>query len=193
VNRQEDNIDIYYNSIEYFRKLEKSLADNLGLSELRSGGQVIRNEKGWRENEKSIDYIWVVQISRSFVGWGGLFSIKFNENRFREHSNIGELVQGIFICNQKGIEQVYSRSLQDHTKDIVGHFRFNLFEANNGITLDGVSYNVKVISPNVNTFIQLNNPNTEEWRKWEQEMWTLGKELANESDCQELVNLYNYI
>lgn len=190
MNRQEDNIDIYYNSIEYFRKLEKSLVDYLGLSELRSGGQVIRNEKGWRENEKSIDYIWIVQISRSFIGWGGLFSIKFNENKFREHSNNEELMQGIFTCNQKGIEQVYSRTLQDLTKDIVVHFRFNLFEANNGITLDGVSYNVRVIARNVDTFIQLYNPNTEDWRKWEQEVWTLGNELANESDNQEMIKLF---
>jgi len=165
VNRQEHNIDIYYNSFEYFRKLEKSLAENLGLSELKSGRQVIRNEKGWRENEKSIDYIWVVQIARSFISWGGLFSIKFNENKFRENSNNEELLQGIFICNQTGIEQVYSRTLQDLTKDIFGHFRFNLFESNNGITLDGVSYNVRVIAPNIDTLIRLNNPNTEDWKK----------------------------
>lgn len=190
MNRQEHNIDIYYNSFEYFRKLEKSLAENLGLSELKSGRQVIRNEKGWRENEKSIDYIWVVQIARSFISWGGLFSIKFNENKFRENSNNEELLQGIFICNQTGIEQVYSRTLQDLTKDIFGHFRFNLFESNNGITLDGVSYNVRVIAPNIDTLIRLNNPNTEDWKKWEQEVWTLGKELANESECQELVNLF---
>ena len=99
-------------------------------------------------------------------------------------------MQGAFICNQEGIEQVYSRTLQDLTKDIVGHFQFNLFEANKGITLDGVSYNVRVMAHNVDTFIQLNNPNTEDWRKWEQEVWTLGKELANKSDCQELVNLF---
>lgn len=190
MNRQKDNIEIYYNSFEYFRKIEKSLAESIGLSELKSGGQVIRNDKGWRENEKLIDYIWVVQISRSFIGWGGLFSIKFNENKFREHSNSEELVQGIFICNQTGIEQVYSRTFQDLRKDIVGHFRFNLFEVNNGITSDGVSYNVRVIAPNVDTFIQLNNPNTVDWRKWEQEVWTLGKELANESDCQVLMNLF---
>lgn len=190
MNRQEDNFDVYYNSFQYFRKIEKSLAESLGLSELKSGRQVIRNDKGWRENEKTIDYIWVVQISRSFIGWGGLFSIKFIENKFREHSNKEELVQGIFICNQTGIERVYSRTLHDITKDIVGHFRFNLFEANNGIALDGVSYNLRVIASNIDTFIQLNNPNTEDWRKWEREVWTLGKELANESDCQDLVNLF---
>jgi hypothetical protein len=191
VNRQEDKIDIYYNSFEYFRKLEKSLAESLGLSELKSGGQVIRNDKGWRENEKSIDYIWVVQISRSFIGWGGLFSIKFNENKFREHTNKEELTQGVFICNQSGIEQVHTKTLSDVKKDIIEYFQFNLFEANKVITLDGVSYNVRVIAPNVDTFIQLNNPNTMDWREWEQKVQKLAGELANESDNQNLIDLFN--
>jgi hypothetical protein len=191
VNRQEDNIDIYYNSFEYFRKLEKSLAESLGLSELTSGLQIIRDDKGWRENEKSIDYIWVVQISHSFIGWGGLFSIKFNENKFREHANKEELTQGVFICNQSGVEQVYTKTLSDVKKDIIEHFQFNLFEANKGITLDGVSYNVRVMAPNVDTFIQLNNPNTMDWREWELKVQKLAGELANESDNQNLINLFS--
>jgi hypothetical protein len=191
VNRQEDNINIYYNSFEYFRKLEKSLAESLGFSELKSGVHVIRNDKGWRENEKSIDYIWVVQITRSFVGWGGLFSIKFNENKFREHTNKEELMQGVFICNQSGIEQVHTKTLSDVKKDIIEHFQFNLFEANKGITLDGVSYMVRVIAPNVDSFIQLNNANTIQWRNWEQKIQKLAGELANESDNQNLIDLLN--
>jgi len=191
LKRQEDNIDIYYNSFEYFQKLEKSLADNLGLTELRSGGQVIRNSKGWIENEKSIEYLWVVQISRSFVGWGGLFSIKFNENKFREHINKEELVQGVFICNQNGIDKFYSRTLTGNEKDITSLFKFNLFAANSGITLDGVSYRLRIIAQNVDTFIQLNNPNTSEWKKWEQEIWTLGKQLSNKSNNQEMINLFD--
>ena len=190
MKQQTDNIDIYYNSFEYFQKLEKSLADNLGLSELKSGGQVIRNSKGWRENERSIEYIWVVQISRCFVGWGGLFSIKFNENKFREHINAEELVQGLFICNQNGIDKFYSRNISDNTKDITSLFKFNLFTASNAITLDGVSYNLRIIAPNIDTFIHLNNPNNSEWKKWEQEIWTLGKELANNSNQQEMINLF---
>jgi hypothetical protein len=167
------------------------LAENLGLSELKSGGQVIRNDKGWRENEKSIDYIWLVQISRSFAGWGGLFSIKFNENKFREHTNKEELTQGVFICNQSGIEQVHTKTLSDVKKDIIEHFQFNLFEANKGITLEGVSYNVRVMAPNVDTFIQLNNPNTMDWSEWELKVQKLAVELANESDNQNLIDLFS--
>jgi hypothetical protein len=36
-------------SPEHFHKLEKSLAFKLGLAAFKSGSQVIRNERGWRE------------------------------------------------------------------------------------------------------------------------------------------------
>lgn len=187
---QTGNIDIYFNSIEHFQMLEKSLATKLGLSELKSGIQAIRNKHGWRENEKSIEYIWIVQISRSFVGWGGLFSIKFNENEFREHSNQEQLVQGLFISNQTGIGQIYTETLPDTSNDITKYFKFNPFDVNKGITLDGVCYNVRIIAPNIDTFMQLNNPNTKDWKKWETELWTMGRKLAKEANNQELIDLF---
>jgi hypothetical protein len=101
------------------------------------------------------------------------------------------LTQGVFICNQSGIEQVHTKTLSDVKKDIIEYFQFNLFEANKVITLDGVSYNVRVIAPNVDTFIQLNNPNTMDWREWEQKVQKLAGELANESDNQNLIDLFN--
>ncbi|WP_205514287.1 hypothetical protein [Longitalea arenae] len=188
--RQIDNIDIFFNSFEYFQLLERSLATNLGLTELKSGVQVIRDKNGWRENEKSIEYIWVVQISRSFVGWGGVFAIKFNENIFREHSNKEELFQGVFISNNNGIGNFYSEILADTSQDIIRHFNLNLFDAKKGVTFDGVSYNVRIIALNINTFIQVNNPNTADWKRWETEVWTIGSKLAKKSNNKELISLF---
>jgi hypothetical protein len=190
VKRQEDNIDFDRNSFEYFKKLEKSLATKLGLSELKSGIQVIRDNQGWRENEKSIKYIWIVTIARSFVGWGGLFAIQFNENKFREHLNQEELLQGLFISTQDGVGQIYTEQSLDVTSDVSKLFRLNLFESNNGVTLDGVSYKIRIIAPNIDTFIQLNNPNSEEWKKWESEIWAMGKKLARKSNDQEMIHLF---
>lgn len=190
MKRQTDNIDIYYNSFEFFQKLEKSIATKLGLTELKSGIQIIRDNNGWRENEKSIRYIWIVTIARSFVGWGGLFTIQFNENKFRNHSNQQELLQGIFNSNNEGVGQIYTDKSFEATYNVTQFFKLNLFEANNGISLDGVSYNVRIIAPNIDTFIQLNNPNTEEWKKWETEIWTMGKKLAKESNDKEMMDLF---
>jgi hypothetical protein len=49
---------------------------------------------------------------------------------------------------------------------------------------------VRIIAPNIDTFIQLNNPNTEEWKKWETEIWTMGKKLAKESNDKEMMDLF---
>ncbi len=186
----ENNKDIDLNSFKFFQKIEKSLAAKLGLTELKSGIQIIRDNNGWRENEKSIRYIWIVTIARSFVGWGGVFSIQFNENKFRDLSNQEELIQGTFILNNDSVDQIYTKRSLDATYNITQFFKLNLFEANKGINTDGVSYNVKIIAPNIDTFIQLNNPNTDEWKKWETEIWTMGKKLARESNDKEMINLF---
>jgi hypothetical protein len=128
LKRQTDNIDIYYNSFEFFQKLEKSIATKLGLTELKSGIQIIRDNNGWRENEKSIRYIWIVTIARSFVGWGGLFTIQFNENKFRNHSNQQELLQGIFNSNNEGVGQIYTDKSFEATYNVTQFFKLNLFE-----------------------------------------------------------------
>src|SRR5688572_21127321 len=114
----EETFDGYQNSIEHVKKLEKSIAAYLGLPKLISGGIVIRNEKGWRENEKSIEYIWIVKMALSFVGWGGLFAIKFNESKFREHLNKEELIQGVFISNDNGAEHFYSEIVSDTKHEV---------------------------------------------------------------------------
>lgn len=190
MEKQQDHINIYSESFRYFEKLEKSLASKLGFVDLTSGIQVIRNENGWRENEKRIEYIWIVTIARSFVGWGGLFSIKLNKSQFREYENPEELLQGVFISNQNGIDQIYINRTTDPALDISKIFNFDLFEANKGITLDGVSYEIRIIASNIDTFIQLHNPSTEAFNKWESEIWKLGKRLARESNNQEMMNLF---
>ncbi|MBO9204234.1 MULTISPECIES: hypothetical protein [Niastella] len=190
MRQESDNPDIYYNSIEYFQKLERSLAANLGLTELSSGIQVIRDKNGWRENEKSIAYSWIVQVSRSFVGWGGVFGIRFNENKFREYANKEEIIQGAYISNNNGIESLYTESSTDTSHEMIRHFNLNLFDANKGIALDGVSYKIRILASNIDTFIHVNNPNSAEWKKWESEIWTMGSRLAKDSNNKDLISLF---
>lgn len=190
MKQQTGNIDIYFSSFEFFQKLEKSLATKLGLTVLKRGIQIIRDNKGWRENEKSIKHIWIVTISRSFVGFGGLFAVEFNENKFRDYSNPKEFVQGIFISDNDGVGQIYTTQSLEATYSVSQFFKLNLFEANNGINLGGVGYRIRIIAPNIDTFILVDNPNTEEWKKWETEIWEMGKKLARESNNNEMINLF---
>ena len=191
MKREPDDTDFYLDSVNYTRRLEKALAAKLGLPDLKAGVQIIRDQNGWRENEKAIAYVWLVNISRSFVGEGGIFVIQFNEHNFRQYSNPGELMQGIFTCRQTEINELYTQTTNDATDEIAEAFDLSLFNANRGITLDGVSYNVGIISSNINTFIKVDNPNTDQWRSWQTELRTLGEELAQRARNSELLELFS--
>lgn len=172
-------------------RVERLLLKKLGLPELRSGAITIRDERGWRQDEISIDYIWIVCMNRSFIGCGGLVGIKFNEHTFRSKHHPEELLTAIFSEGPKGIDEYYEqRTLDTGSDSVVSQFRVDLFNANKGIALDGVSYNIHIIAPNIDTIIIANNPTTPDWKKWESEIWTVGKRLAIITQRQELIDLF---
>jgi len=190
MNRTEINQRRALDDFQLYQSIEKSLAHKLGLSEISNGIQIIRNEKGWRENEKNIESIWIVLVSRSFIGWGGIFSIKFNENNFREYLNPDELLQGVFLYDNTGIKDLYTEILPNTPDKIVEIANFNLFDAGKGIALDGIFYNFHIITNNINASIKLNNPNTDDWKKWEEEIFDIGSKLSIKSNVTELINLF---
>lgn len=180
------------NTFQFNQAMKKSLAHKLGLEGPYSGGHTNRNEKGWRDNEIEVDYIWITKISRSFNGVGGLISLKFIENEFQGIKNPEKLIQGIFLCDAKAnLRQLYFEEQTKEINDPVWKINdLELFTANNGITLDGVSYEYHVIARNIETQIFVNNPNGKQWKKWENEILGLGKRLAENSSNEELKQLF---
>ncbi|MBE8726585.1 hypothetical protein [Flavobacterium hungaricum] len=186
---RETSSDLYLKKQIHFLEIQKAIAKCLGLAELKSGIQIIRNEKGLRENEIAVDYIWVVNIARSFVGWGSIFGIKFKENKFREHENPAELIQGLFLFNNNKPE-IFTIKSTDTSDEIINSFHFNLFKTNDNITLDGAAYQIRIVSKNIDTYIDVNNPNTEDWKEWERKIWELGYKLSQESNNPEMKILF---
>lgn len=174
------------------QNIEIEIADKIGLPDFRVGGQVIRNDKGWIINELAIDYTWII-IARSFVGWGGLFTVKLKETQFREFNNPEKIIRGIFtIDSENSLKKIFIEEIHDNLADpIASQFCFDLLNANKGITLDGVSYNIHIQSNNIDSFILVNNPITAQWRKWENEVLNIGKQLAHKSKIQELIELFD--
>jgi hypothetical protein len=182
--------DILREKIEYVKHVEKTLAAKLGLEELSTGCHVIRNERGWRENEKYIDYIWIVHVSRSFVGHSCLFSVKFGETHFRKYFNKAEFIEGFFInvSNAKG--HLYTNTADDTVFDIKHFNKLDLFDANRGIALDGVGYDIRIIAPNIDTRISVENPNSKEWIKWEKGIWKVGRKFGEDTDHPGMIQLF---
>lgn len=173
-----------------YQEIERQIALKLGLEDFHSGCQVIRNEKGWRDNEKQLAYAWIVHIDRFLVGFGGAFAVKFNANTFREQHNPTELVQGIFRNNKEGLTDFYVQVSNNLVDKIVAIEKFNLFKANSGITLDGIGYRFTIYAGGIHSTIVLNNPKEGGWDSWETELFAIGRELAEQSGCEALVALF---
>lgn len=192
MSRAETKQSYELNTFQFNQAMKKSLALKFGLDGLYSGGHTIRNEKGWRDNEIEVDYIWITKISRSFVGFGGLITVKFNESEFRGIKNPEKLIQGIFLYDSKGkVRELYFEEQIKEINDPVWKINdLELFTANNGIALDGVSYEYNVIARNIETQISVNNPNSEQWKNWENEIRSLGERLAENSANEEMKQLF---
>ena len=116
-------------NLEFIQKIEKSLCEKLNIPTLKSGNITIRNEKNWRENEKEIDYCWLINISKSFVGWCWIFSIKFNETHFRENNNPEKIVQGIFNTDKNGtIKNIFLENRGNHFEHVFGGHAFAILD-----------------------------------------------------------------
>jgi hypothetical protein len=176
---------------EYFRYVEESLVAKLGLDGLSVGGHVLRNEKGWRENEKQVDYIWMVYISRFFVGKGCIFSLKFAETQFREHFNKAGFAEGMFFSAPDGKAHLYTDFSDETAFDIQYFNKLDLFDANKGITLDGVSYHIRIIAPNIDTFIHVGNPNSKDWKEWESGVWKMGRSFGEQAGHPGMIGLFS--
>ncbi len=186
---------IHQNELDRYRlqqQAEAGLAARLGLPELRAGQVVIRDERNWRINEKEIAYGWLIRVSRSFAGWCWLFSIQFKESRFRDVKNPPELLRGIFTANAAGeIEKFYLDSQTENLHDPIRDLPFvDLFDANPGVALDGIGYEYLVFAPNTVVRIAVNNPNSENWKAWEKEVWKMGREMAGKSGVRELAEIF---
>ena len=192
MSREETKQSYELNTFQFNQAVKKSLALKFGLNGLYSGGHTIRNDKGWRDNEIGVDYIWIAKISRAFVGFGGLITIKFDESEFRGIKNPEKLIQGIFLYDSKGkvTELYFEEQIEEFNDPIKKINNLELFTANKGITLDGVSYEYNVIAQNIETHFSVNNPNSARWKNWEKEIWNLGNSLAQKSENDEMKQLF---
>jgi hypothetical protein len=174
------------------RQIEKQLAKRFQLEDLRCGNQTIRNEKGLRENEIRIEYIWLIIFDRAFFEKGGILNIKYESSEFRGIENKEKLTKLIFTIDEQGkLESIFEEEETKNFSNLIPEFsKIDLFEANRGITLDGIFYQITLISNNIKTIIEVNNPNHKSWKNLEGKIWKMGIDLANKSNDDVLKNIF---
>jgi hypothetical protein len=160
-------------------KRRQAIAKALKLDYLHPSWTIIRNERGWRDNEKKIEYYWSIYISRSFIGWLTVFTIKFDETTFRDIHNKSELLHGIISLKPDGeVDQLYYETFDGDTIDEFKEISTcDLFDANNTITL-------------VESNIHLSNPDSKKWRAALDKVWELGASLASRSGNSEWIEFF---
>lgn len=192
MNRTETKNENEINKQKLHQKVIASLCTKLGIPDLRAGNITIRDEQNWRTNEMSIEYSWLVNISHSFIGCCWLFSIKFDETNFREFQNTEKLIQGLFTVDKQGeiIENHIVTKTDDFEDKIRGLTSYEMFDANRGITLDGVGYEYIIFAQNTEIKMTLNNPNSKYWKVWENEVWSICKKIAQESQIDHFKKMF---
>lgn len=191
-NRTETIKENKFSKQSLHQKVISNLSSELGIPDVRAGNVTIRDERGWRVNEKEIAYCWMINIAKSFGCWCWIFSIKFNASNFRGIENPEQLIQGIFTIGKEGQIEIF------HSDNKVSNFEdgirsipsYDMFDANMDVSLDGVGYEYLVFAPNTEMRISLNNPNSENWRTWENEVSRIGRDLAEKSGVTELKEIF---
>ena len=179
---------------ETYLKLEKELAKKFQFEGFRSGFHTIRNEKGWRDNEVDVEYVWFILFDRTFVGKGGILNIKYSKTQFREVINDEKLVKAIFSFTPNGALEAFYQEEEEQKPFTTLIQEFNdlsLFDLNEGITLDGIGYRVQLYSKNTDVTMILNTPNDSSWRKLEDKFWTMGEAMAKNSNDDKLEKLFH--
>jgi len=175
---------------ELYNKLETALASRFQLDNLRAGGHTIRNEKRWRENEIAIDFISLVTFDMFGRGTGGMITLKYKATEFRAQINPEKVVNSIFAHDEHAnITAFYTEEMRD-TNLIQIFNELDLFSANEGITLDGISYRIRLFSSNIETTIEVVNPNHSSWRAWEKEIWRIAKRLSDKAQNPKLAAFF---
>ena len=98
----------------------------------------------------------------------------------------------IFTIDEKGsLESIFDEDETEKFSNLIPDFKeVDLFEAIRGITLDGIIYQIKLISDNIKTSIEVNNPNHKSWKSLENKIWEMGIELANKSNDDKLKKVF---
>ena len=177
--------------MDFINSIEEQIAKAVKLSRFSDGLQTIRNEKGWRENELDVEYCYLINLARSFIGFGGLFSIKLNHSKYRLTENPEALIQGIYTLENEKVKEIYfEKNLSNFEDKLNSTIELDIFNSKKGLTIDGDSFIYSIHSNQLKAIISFSNPNQENWNKWLDSFFITGNEIAIKSNIKPLIELF---
>lgn len=166
--------------------IKKQIALKIGLSELDIAGiTIIRDDRGFRINEKDIEYFWILSYNHlNGLDNYGLFTIKFKESNFREFKNPKEMIPGIFNLDNDKIDIIHFESSTLNFDDQIAT-KFNeldFFYSENMIENEIPSIIKFLIeSKNISANIESQYIKNKKWTDWNDEIIKVSKSISKKS------------
>ena len=165
----------------------QQLTKALALPELRCGRHALRDHRGWLDDEIDVDYCWHALVMPSFHPWAavGLIQTVESEFRGRKHSAIIRAAAVIFGNEPGHVGPCASTELQsDPLARVIDAVR--LLPRRETISLDGIAYRLCTSDYEIDTTVQIRNPQAPSVRAIEQALFQVAQNIQEQTNNNEL-------
>ena len=180
------------------RALIERLSQTLGVPELRCGTQILRNQKGWRDDEIEVDYLWYALVMPSFHPRAAIGMAHMDESEFRGKKHPA-VIRAAVVISDRGKDQVGSSTFAEVTEDpLVEAIRgVELLPENRSLCLDGICYELRTSGWEIDATLRIRNPQTATLRAIEQSLFqvvsTVQKQTGNDKIAAYLNSWQEYL
>jgi len=134
---------------------QKDTAKHFGLDELRAGGHIIRDERGWRKDEVEVSRCWQAVIFPSFHQAASLTTAHFSEHEFRGNVHPKEILACMVIDDNS----IPIGPVSVHRDPVELLFRnINLSPKEDYAAIDGIGYNISIQLCHIKTSLMISYP-----------------------------------
>ncbi len=135
----------------------KKLAEGMGLAELRAGCQILRDARGWREDEIYVASLWYAAIRPSFHDGAILCWATTEETKFRGKEFPAWCRGGLLLEHSDRPSTIASTPIKEDL--LCPHVASLDIMARSGtLSLDGIGYEICFPSGDLDARIQFFNP-----------------------------------
>ena len=163
------------------------LTKALGLPELSCGRHALRDHRGWLDDKIDVDYCWHALVMPSFHPWAavGLMQTAESEFRGRKHPATIRAAAVIFGNEQGHVGPCASAELQsDPLARVIDSVQ--LLPRRESISLDGIAYRLCTSGYEIDTTVQIRNPQVASLRAIEEALFQVAQNVEEQTRNTEL-------
>lgn len=166
-------------------KNQKDTAKHFGLNELRAGGHIIRDERGWRTDKVEVSRCWQASILPSFHQAATLTTVHFLEHEFRGNVHPKEIL-ACMVIDDSSIPIGQVRVDNDPVEPLLRSI--NLSPEEDYVAIDGISYSISIQLLQTQSSLTIHSPFEESHVAIEKGLFELATTIQSLTKSKELKN-----